>query len=227
MRNVELKQLFPKLASPKGAPAGSEAARTFKTQGNSVGAMFGAANGEGAMIMRGGEASTLTLVMTNLDLARAAALLLQGDKTSEIRCAVASFGVANGQMAPQLMVIDTSAVTINGEGSIDFRDEKYDLHLKAQLQEAEPACPAWPDRRRRDLQDTRRSSGDGPGQRSSRRCGRTGNDHASAGASRPWSTLAVRPMSTAGRSWPRQAPQQGARSDKEASNAPVRRALTR
>ena len=131
VRNVELKRIFPKLASPKGTAGRFGGRASFKTQGNTVAAMFASANGEGAMIMHGGEASTLTLVMTNLDLARAAALLLQGDKTSEIRCAVAAFGVANGQMIPQLMVIDTTAVTINGEGSIDFRDEKYDLHLKA------------------------------------------------------------------------------------------------
>lgn len=132
VRNVELKRIFPKLASPQGTAGRFGGRASFKTQGNTVAAMFASANGEGAMIMRGGEASTLTLVMTNLDLARAAALLLQGDTTSEIRCAVAAFGVANGQMTPQLMVIDTTAVTINADGSIDFRDEKYDLHLKAQ-----------------------------------------------------------------------------------------------
>jgi uncharacterized protein involved in outer membrane biogenesis len=131
VHNVELKRIFPQLASPQGTAGRFGGRASFKTQGNTVAAMFASANGEGAMIMHGGEASTLTLVMTNLDLARAAALLLQGDKTSEIRCAVAAFGVANGQMIPQLMVIDTTAVTINGEGSIDFRDEKYDLHLKA------------------------------------------------------------------------------------------------
>jgi AsmA family protein len=131
VRNVELKRIFPQLVSPKGTSGRFGGRAGFKTQGNTVAAMFASANGEGAMIMRGGEASTLTLVMTNLDLARAAALLLQGDQTSEIHCAVAAFGVANGQMIPQLMVIDTSAVTINGEGRIDFRDEKYDLHLKA------------------------------------------------------------------------------------------------
>ena len=132
VRNVELKRIFPKLASPQGTSGRFGGRATFKTQGNTIAAMFAAGNGEGAMIMRGGEASTLTLVMTNLDLARAAALLLQGDKTSEIRCAVASFGVANGQMVPDLMIIDTTAVTINGAGGIDFREEKYDLHLKAQ-----------------------------------------------------------------------------------------------
>jgi uncharacterized protein involved in outer membrane biogenesis len=136
VRNVELKQIFPKLASPQGTAGRFGGRASFKTQGNTVAAMFASANGDGAMIMRGGEASTLTLVMTNLDLARAAALLLQGDKTSEIRCAVASFGVANGQMAPDLLVIDTTAVTINGSGGIDFREEKYDLHLKAQSKKA-------------------------------------------------------------------------------------------
>jgi hypothetical protein len=35
-------------------------------------------------------------------------------------------------MTPQLMVVDTSAETINGRGSVDFRNEKYDLYLKAQ-----------------------------------------------------------------------------------------------
>ena len=131
VRNVELKRIFPKLASPQGTAGRFGGRASFKTQGNTIAAMFAAGNGEGAMIMRGGEASTLTLVMTNLDLARAAALLLQGDKTSEIRCAVASFGVVNGQMVPDLMVIDTTAVTINGDGRIDFRDETYDLHLRA------------------------------------------------------------------------------------------------
>jgi AsmA family protein len=136
VRNVELKQIFPKLASPQGTAGRFGGRASFKTQGNTVAAMFASANGEGAMIMHGGEASTLTLVMTNLDLARAAALLLQGDKTSEIRCAVASFGVANGEMVPNLMVIDTTAVTVNGDGSINFRDEKYDLHLKARSKKA-------------------------------------------------------------------------------------------
>ncbi|MDQ6922776.1 MAG: AsmA family protein [Pseudomonadota bacterium] len=132
LRNVELKRIFPQLASPKGTAGRFGGRASFKTQGNTVAAMLASANGEGAMIMHGGEASTLTLVMTNLDLARAAALLLQGDRTSEIRCAVAAFGIANGQMVPDLMVIDTTAVTINGAGGIDFREEKYDLHLKAQ-----------------------------------------------------------------------------------------------
>ncbi len=131
IRNVELKRIFPKLASPQGTAGRFGGRANFKAQGGSIAAMAAAANGETALIMRGGEASTLALVMTNLDLARALALLLQGDQTSQIRCAVGSFRIADGRMAPQFLVIDTSAVTIYGEGAIDFREEKYDLLLKA------------------------------------------------------------------------------------------------
>jgi uncharacterized protein involved in outer membrane biogenesis len=136
IRNVELKRIFPKLASPKGTAGRFGGRAVFKSQGNTIAAMAASANGETALIMRGGEASTLALVMTNLDLARAVVLLMQGDETSQIHCAVGSFKLTDGQMAPQFLVIDTSAVTIYGSGGIDFRDEKYDLHLTASSKKA-------------------------------------------------------------------------------------------
>jgi len=34
-------------------------------------------------------------------------------------------------LTPDLFVVDTSAELITGTGGVDFRDEKYDLHLKA------------------------------------------------------------------------------------------------
>ena len=81
--------------------------------------------------MRGGEASTLRLVLTNIDLASAAELLIGGDQTAAIHCAVAAFHAKDGVMTPDLFVVDTSAELITGTGSVDFRTEQYDLHLKA------------------------------------------------------------------------------------------------
>lgn len=130
-RNVELKRIYPKLASPQGTAGRFGGRAHFKTQGNTVADMLAAADGDAAVIMRGGEASTLQLVLTNLDLARAAELMLRGDETAEIRCAVGSLHAQRGIMTPDLFVIDTSAVVITGEGAVDFRDEKYDLALKA------------------------------------------------------------------------------------------------
>jgi uncharacterized protein involved in outer membrane biogenesis len=136
VRNVELKRLFPQLASPRGTAGRFGGRAKFATRGNSVADMMAAADGDLALIMRGGEASTLTLVLTNLDLARAAELLLRGDQTAEIRCAVASLRARDGVMTPELFVVDTSAVLITGEGAIDFGDESYDALLRAKSKEA-------------------------------------------------------------------------------------------
>jgi uncharacterized protein involved in outer membrane biogenesis len=130
-RNVELKRLFPKLASPRGTAGRFGGRAHFKTQGNTVAAMLAVADGDAAVIMRGGEASTLQLVLTNLDLARAAVLLLRGDETAEIRCAVGALHARRGVMTPDLFVVDTSAVVITAAGDVDFRDEKYELALNA------------------------------------------------------------------------------------------------
>ena len=131
IRNVELKRIFPQLESPRGSAGRFGGRAHFQTAGASVADMFAGANGEGAIAMRGGEASTLTLVLTNLDLARAATLLIGGDQTAEISCAVSAVHIKDGVLVPDLLVADTSAELIKGEGSVDFVNEKYDLHLRA------------------------------------------------------------------------------------------------
>jgi hypothetical protein len=130
-RNVELKRIFPQLASPQGSAGRFGGRAQFRAKGGSVGELFASADGEGAVAMRGGEASTLRLVLTNIDLARAASLLIGGDETAAIRCGVAAVHAKNGVLTPDLFVVDTSAELITGTGSVNFVDEKYDLHLKA------------------------------------------------------------------------------------------------
>ncbi|MEO8738239.1 MAG: AsmA family protein [Casimicrobiaceae bacterium] len=130
-RNVELKRIFPKLASPNGTAGRFGGRAHFKAEGRSVAAMMASLDADASVIMRGGEASTLQLVLTNLDLARAAELLLRGDETAEIRCAVGALHAKAGIMTPDTFLVDTSAVVISGEGSVDFRNEQYDLALKA------------------------------------------------------------------------------------------------
>ena len=93
--------------------------------------MLGSSNGEVALISRGGDASKLAMVLTNLDLARAAQLLLRGDTNSEIRCIVADFVAEDGTMFARRLVMDTEVEKIVGDGSIDFARERYDLTLDA------------------------------------------------------------------------------------------------
>jgi uncharacterized protein involved in outer membrane biogenesis len=75
-------------------------------------------------------------VLSNLDLARAVQLLFTGDAKSEIRCVVADFVADNGVMSAKTLVVDTAAEKIIGSGSVDFRNEHYDLVLKAQSKKA-------------------------------------------------------------------------------------------
>jgi len=135
-RNVELKRIFPRLASPQGSAGRFGGRARFRTEGNSVAQLFASANGEATFSMRGGEASTLALVLTNLDLARAAELILKGDETAEIRCAITAVHATGGVVKPDLLVVDSTAVVITGEGTIDLREERYDLRLKGDSKRA-------------------------------------------------------------------------------------------
>ena len=136
VRNVELKQLIPGFKPPKGSAGKVGGRARLSATGNSIADMLGSSNCEVALISRGGEASALAVVLTNLDLARAVPLLLKGDENSPIRCVVADFVAENGTMAAQTLVMDTEAEKILGEGSIDFANERYDLTLNAKSKKA-------------------------------------------------------------------------------------------
>src|SRR5262249_55668222 len=78
VRDVELRQVIPALKPPNGS-AGKLAGRAvFAASGNSVAQMLASSDGEAALMSRGGDASALAIVLTNLDLARAVPLLMKG-----------------------------------------------------------------------------------------------------------------------------------------------------
>jgi len=57
--------------------------------------------------------------------------LLSGDTSSQIRCIVADFVAENGTMFARRLVMDTEVERVDGEGSVDFSRERYDLTLSA------------------------------------------------------------------------------------------------
>jgi uncharacterized protein involved in outer membrane biogenesis len=144
VRNVELKSVLPLLKPPNGSAGKITGRARLSSTGNSVAKMLASMNGEIALLSSGGQASTLTLVLTNLDLARAAQLLLRGDDNSPIRCVVADFAAKDGTLNAQTLVVDTADVNIIGEGNIDLRDEEYDLRLKAKAKRPSPLALRGP-----------------------------------------------------------------------------------
>src|SRR5947207_9413804 len=132
VRNIELNQVMPEIKPPKGSAGKMGGRARFSAKGNSVADMLGSSNGEVALISRGGDASKLAVVLTNLDLARAAQLLVRGDTSSDIRCIVADFVAEDGTMFARRLVMDTDVEKVVGDGSVDFARETYDLTLKAE-----------------------------------------------------------------------------------------------
>ncbi len=130
-RNLDLARLFPELASPRGKTGRFGGYVKVGAHGTSLARMAADADGEGALVMSGGEASALALLLTNLDLAGVVPLVIGGDRTASLYCAVSAFAIGDGVIAPRLLVIDTSRVRIDGEGTVDLGRERYDLALKS------------------------------------------------------------------------------------------------
>ena len=56
-------------------------------------------------------------------------LKLTGDEAIRIRCGVADFGVKEGVMQANTLILDTDIVRIDGSGHIDLAQEKLDLRI--------------------------------------------------------------------------------------------------
>jgi len=130
--NVDLRQILPGVKPPNGSAGKLGGRARLAGTGNSVADMLTTSNGEVALINRGGDASELAIVLTNLDLAHAAKLLLTGDRNSPVHCVVADFVAVNGKFAARNLVVDTTSEKIVGEGTIDLANERYDLALNAE-----------------------------------------------------------------------------------------------
>jgi len=131
-RDIELKEVLPKMKPPNGSTGKVGGRARFVASGNSVASMLETSKGEIALSSEGGDASALAVVLTNLDLARAVPLLLGGDTNTPVRCMVADVIADNGKMTPRTLVMDTDTEKILGEGSVDFINERFDLKLSAQ-----------------------------------------------------------------------------------------------
>lgn len=135
-RNLEVKELMPSLKDSKGSAGKLGGRMKLATKGNSIAQMAASANGEADLVMGEGKLSTIALVLTNLDLANATKYILRGNPDAPVYCAVIQTSVRDGIMQPNLFVVDSSEENIRGDGSVNFKDEAYDLQLKAKSKRA-------------------------------------------------------------------------------------------
>lgn len=128
-KNLQLPKLLPKVDLNKKSVGRIGGTAQVKSQGKSVGALLGAADGHFGLIMAGGQISNMMLEMIGLDGAEVVKFLFAGDKNVKVRCAVADFDIKKGMMASKAFIIDTTDTNILGEGQISLAEETIEMKL--------------------------------------------------------------------------------------------------
>lgn len=131
-RKISLVRLFPATDRDKTSLGQVSGNLALHGRGDTVAAMLGSADGNLAVVVKGGEISKLMMETVSLHLLEMLQLKLTGDKSITIRCGIADFGVKQGVMRANTLVLDTHIVRIDGQGQIDLGEEQLDLTIVPQ-----------------------------------------------------------------------------------------------
>ncbi|MBN9410097.1 MAG: AsmA family protein [Burkholderiales bacterium] len=131
-RRVQLDKLFPTIERMDGSVGRLSGRMDLSGPGQSVAEWLGGSSGDLQVAMGRGQLSNLLLEILGLDGGEVVRFFIQGDRNVQLRCAVADFGVRNGQADVRTFVLDTSDTVVTGEGGINLRDESLSLVLRPQ-----------------------------------------------------------------------------------------------
>lgn len=144
VRNLKLAELFPTSERAKPSLGELNGQIDLSGRGNSVARMLGTADGKAALILSEGRISRFMVEAIGLHLWDMLQLKLGGDELVEIRCLIADFGVTDGIMETNALVLDTDITRITGSGTIDLGEEKLDLTLKSDTKVTTPVALRGP-----------------------------------------------------------------------------------
>ncbi|HYC04373.1 MAG TPA: AsmA family protein [Azospirillaceae bacterium] len=142
--NVKLKPFF------KDTPFEEETAGTLgghidlRGSGKSFSDIMGAADGDIAMVMAGGQVSALILEGAGIDIAEALGILISKDEPVAVRCMVAAFGVNDGIMKAKTLVLDTEDTNIAGDMEVALGKETMRGRIEAHPKDATIASGRTP-----------------------------------------------------------------------------------
>ncbi|PTR06056.1 hypothetical protein C8R32_11312 [Nitrosospira sp. Nsp5] len=129
VKRLQLPKLLPKMELMHDSLGLIGGRASIKSQGKSVGALLGSADGRFGLIMSGGQISNMMLEIVGLDGAEILKFLVIGDKNVKVRCAVADFEIKRGVMESKAFVIDTTDTNILGDGQISLAEETIKMKL--------------------------------------------------------------------------------------------------
>jgi uncharacterized protein involved in outer membrane biogenesis len=127
--DLSLARLTPKVTQTSKASFGRlNGTVKLDGRGNSIATMMATSNGTAQVAMGRGESSSLLLELVGLQGPQVVRYLL-GDTNSKIDCAIADFGIKDGDMATSTSLIDTDKNIITFVGDANFANEKLDFKV--------------------------------------------------------------------------------------------------
>jgi len=129
VQDLQLSKLFPTVEVSRASVGAVSGLIELAGVGDSVAKMIGSANGKLGVYVDSGQVSKLVMEVVALDFWNLAKVVLRGDEPVEIRCAIADFDVKDGLLRANALVLDTSVMSITGEGTISLRDETLNLKI--------------------------------------------------------------------------------------------------
>lgn len=143
-RKLQLAKLFPTLDTSKASVGEVNGEFDLAGTGNSVGRMLATSNGRAGLLVANGQVSELLMQQAGLHLVEILKLKLSGDRRVNLRCGVADFGVRNGVMEANALILDTDVTTVFGSGRIDLGHETIDLTLAPKTRQFSPIALRGP-----------------------------------------------------------------------------------
>jgi uncharacterized protein involved in outer membrane biogenesis len=143
-RKLQLSKLFPTLDLKKASIGEVNGEFDLEGTGNSVGRMLATSNGRAGLLVSNGSISELTMQQVGLHLVEILQLKLSGDRRINLNCGVADFGVKNGVMQANALIVDTDVTTVLGNGTVDLAKESLDLALAPKTKRFSPVALRGP-----------------------------------------------------------------------------------
>lgn len=132
MKKLSLGQFFMNSPEMKDVTSGKFGGRVQLTgQGKSLAKVLGSSDGRVTFVMAGGKISLLIMEAAGIDIAEAAPLLLDQDRSTHIRCAIGDFKVTNGLLRSETFVFDTNDTNVSGTALINLKNEELDIKVSA------------------------------------------------------------------------------------------------
>ena len=126
---MRLQQLLPTLAST-GVSSGSVSANVqLGGRGNSIAAIVGSATGSMSLKVVGARISNLLDAKLGQNFGKILRLTIGGDRAIVVHCAAIAFDFNNGLGKSRAILFDTEQTRIDGNGTMNLRDETLDVLL--------------------------------------------------------------------------------------------------